>query len=75
MECLAATAITIDMGIEQNGLGLEIGFGVFYEVKPRALLAQRNSRRPNKGPHTTAGGCQAVFRRFIPMKLGYSPRC
>ncbi len=28
MECLAAAAIAFDMGVEQDGLGLEINMGI-----------------------------------------------
>src|SRR6218665_471639 len=75
IEYLAATAITVDMGVEQDGLGLRVIQRVLYEIEPPATaraarsIAQRNPRRPQIGPGALAGRRQAILRRFIAMEL------
>src|SRR3990167_22928 len=69
MECLAATAIAFDMGVEQDGLGAGVNMGIFYEVEPNALLPQGNACGAQVGACALAAGHPTVIGCFITMKL------
>jgi len=71
MECLAATAIAFDMGVEQNGLGAGVNMGIFYEVEVQPVLPEGDACRSQVRAGTLAAGCPAVLRRLITMKLQY----
>ena len=74
MECLAATAIAFDMGVEQDGPGAGVNMGIFYEVEPDTLLPQGNARGAQVGAGASAAGLPALFGCFITMKLQHCAR-
>ena len=57
------------MGVEQDGLGVGVIVGVFYEVEARRAVAQGNSCCAQEQPCALAGGREAILRRFIAMEL------
>ena len=60
------------MGVEQDGLGVRVIVGVFYEVKAGRTVAQGNSGGSQVGACALVGGGQAILGRFITVKLDRS---
>lgn len=74
MECLAATAIAFDMGVEQDGPGAGVNMGIFYEVERQTLVPEGNARGAQVGARALTAGRPAFLGRFITMKLQYGAR-
>lgn len=57
------------MCVEQDGPGLRVILGVFYEVERSCAIAEWNSGRPHPGMPAPAAGNPAFLGAFVTMEL------
>jgi hypothetical protein len=60
------------VGVEQQGLGVRVIMGVFYEIKALSCVPEGNSGGSKIGSDAVLRQAKTLQRVLVPMKLGVS---